>query len=417
MALAFDRPATLKWTGDFTLNRYRAKLANQYLLHPDVAPGYEELYRSDLGERTISRKEFASSPLGGSFGNSMRSGAGSPLSGTMLSGSLGGTMGRSSSGAQLADMRTNTSTGSLPSLGHSSSVPTLGLRRMESHPSTATLGQMVKQDKEPKRGISQMSPEERKEREKEQQVEAMSRKMWSAIHGSKECMGEYLRDSEAELFLGGALVHPLPVAILKPLPCPGFQRALKGGGKLDWQNPEWDGATLLLKVVRTNELLLADYLMAIGADPMIPDKSGRNVFHWCAIEGNPAMLDLFLTAIGTNLPEGKLEEKDKGGDAPLHLAAYHGHLPIVRLLIRKQVDPFVLNDLGYSATDLAEAKRMWHIAQYLNEQKQQEEDKDTQDFKVRNFVRPCNLSRADELAAIEKLNPKKPKAKAAPKKK
>merc|ERR1719161_2130683 len=142
-----------------------------------------------------------------------------------------------------------------------------------------------------------------------------------------------------------------PTVNIKTAVCPGIQKAIKGGAKLDWRNDEWDGGTLLLKAVRTNSLSLAEYVLAIGADPTVVDKSGRGVFHWAAIDGNPAMMELLLGSIA----EPQLQVPDNGGDAPLHLAAYHGHLPIIRLLIRHNVDPEQPNALNYTATDLAEA--------------------------------------------------------------
>merc|ERR1712139_48124 len=113
-----------------------------------------------------------------------------------------------------------------------------------------------------------------------------------------------------------------------------------------------------------------------------------------------------------NIPEPQLQTPDNGGDTPLHLAAYYGHLPIIRLLVREKVDLSQPNALGYDAVELAQARRMWHIVHYLSEQKHQEEDKADEDFQVRNLVRPCNLSRANELRDIAALNPK-PKPKAA----
>lgn len=416
-----DRPASLKWAGDFTLPRFRAKLANQYLLHPDVAPGYEELYRSDLGERTINRKDHAASFA--DFSQSLRTNAGSTLarssSQALVSSSPWGTstfsltqMGRSSSGASLslADMRTD-STSSLPTLGRSSSVPTIGLRRIEAQPAAARLGRTVSMDKSMARGqggapTSPMSPEDRKDKEKELNSEAMSRRLWAATHGSeihiRECIEARIED---------------PSISLKACAVPGIQKALKGGAKLDWRNDEWDGATLLLKAVRTNGFALVEYVMAIGADPLILDKSGRGVFHWCSIVGDPVVMEFLLNSISDQqVLKTNIDLPDSGGDTPLHLASYHGHLPIIRLLMRYKVDVGQPNAMGYSALDLAEAKRMWHIVHYLSEYKNQDEDKSGELDKVRNLVRTCNLTRANELKSIAALNPK-PKPKAAAKKK
>jgi hypothetical protein len=411
--LLADRSASLKWSGDFTLPRFRAKLANQYSLHPEVSPGYDEFYRSDLQKTTITRRDLAATL--GDCAYALRSSASSPLGGTAGTGTLsrtqlgasngpfnltalGGTMTRSSSGAGILD-RADSSLGLQSSLGRSSSVPTLGLRRMEALPAaarlakTAVLEKVRNQDRAP---TSPMSPEDRKEKDKEQKIIDESRRLWSAAHGSElHIKGEIDKRNNGEDIQ------------LRSIAVPGMTKALRNGAKLDWKNEEWDGATLLLKAVRTNSQALAEYLLAVGADGTVVDNSGRGVFHWAAMDGNPAMMEFLLHAIG----DPQIQAPDNGGDTPLHLAAYHGHLPIIRLLIREKVDVTQRNSLGFDALELAEARRMWHVAHYLNESKYQEEDKTTEDFQVRNLVRPCNVGRANELRVIAALNPKaKPKA-------
>lgn len=385
MAVPSEKSSSLKWSGDFSLPRFRAKLANQFNLHPDVAPGYDDLYLSYLGARTIVRKDYASS---------------SPS----LAGSGMSSMARSGSGTSLSRLGSDASASSLPGLGRSSSVPTLGLRRMEVHPAVVRLGKNAMMDKTGKPAITGgSSPEEKKEREKELNSEAMSRRLWAAAHGSEIHIREYIELRKDD-----------PAISLKGCPVPGMQKALKSGAKLDWKNDEWDGATLLIKAIRSDSAGLVEYLLAIGADPLVIDKSGRSVFHWASMIGNPDVMELLLNAIPD--PTAQVQAPDSGGDTPLHLAAYHGHLPVIRLLVRQKVDPLQPNTMGYSAIELAEARRMWHIAHYLMEQKNQQEDQNDEDFQIRKLVRPCNLYRADELRGIAELNPK-PKAKAAAKKK
>jgi hypothetical protein len=284
---------------------------------------------------------------------------------------------------------------------------------MESQPAALRLGRTAEMEKmKGKETVptSPMSPEERKEREKELNSDAMSRRLWAAAHGGEVHIKEFIQDRKNEVID--------PSTNIKTCAVPGITKALKGGAKLDWKNDEWDGCTLLLKAIRTNSDALAEYLLAIGADPLVVDKSGRGVFHWAAIEGNPSLMNLLLNA----MPEPPLQVPDNGGDTPLHLAAYHGHLPIIRQLTREKTDDAKFleqtNALGFTAQDLAEARRMWHIVHYLSESKFQEEDKtcELKDFQVRNLVRPCNLGRANELKRIADLNPK-PKPKASAKKK
>lgn len=407
-----DRTAGLGWTGDFSLSRFRAKLANKNLMHPDLAPGYEEVYRIDLGERTISRKDVSFS--GESVLDMCDSGGGAFLQrmkqGTLSSQqSLGRTLSRAGMSGSLADVGSQSlaslSAGSPLGLGRSSSVPSLGrMTRME---------MLMEQEKKKPRGSERfrssapMSPEDKKEREKEMASDAASRKLWAAAHGAEMKISEYMEERKED-----------PTLSLKSFEVPAnFGQWLKAGNKvggvakIDWRNdePPWDGATLLIKAVRTNSFSLAEYCMVHGADPLIVDNNGRNLFHWAAKEGNPDMMKFFMDAVS----DPPIQAHDNFGDTPLHLAAYYGHLPIIRLLIHAKVDPTLLNANGFNAADLAEARRMWHIGHYLSEQKHQEEDRENEDFQVRNLVRPCNLERANTMREITALNP--PKAKAKPK--
>jgi len=415
MMLHPDRKANLKWQGDFTLPRFRAKLANRYLLHPGLAPGYEEQYRSDLGDRTIARKEYSTSY---DFSASSSTKILTPLGGTntQLGDSRGSTLtqwGRSS--------KSSLGAAGSSSLGRSSSVPVIGLRRMEAQPAAARLAKTASSSSlaktQERMPTSPTSADDKKEKEKEMAMEAACRRLWAAAHGCELNIKEFID-----------LRVDDPSMQLKTCPVPGITKSLKQGAKLDWRNPEWDGATLFLKAVRTDAIGLAEYLLSVGGsagatnvDPLVLDNSGRGAFHWAAMGGNPAMMEFLLKAPNiTNVSgwESHIQAPDNGGDTPIHLASYYGHLSIVRLLTHAKVDPHQENDGGYSASDLSEARKMWHIGHYLSEKKQQKEDIETDKFEVRNLVRPCNLARANELRDIAALNPKpKPKAAAKAKKK
>jgi ankyrin repeat protein len=199
-------------------------------------------------------------------------------------------------------------------------------------------------------------------------------------------------------------------------PVPMMQQALSEKANMNWRNPEWDGATLLLKAVRTGTNVLTEYLLLAdkGADPSVVDDSGRGIFHWAAMSGDAAQFQLLIenVPVETRPPINGL---DSGGDTPLHLAAYYGHLAIIRQLIHIKADPKMENRAGNSPVELAEIRRMWHVVSYLTESKQQKEDEecDPADFKIENLARPCNMVRKNGLAEVAKLNPKpKPKAKA-----
>jgi len=194
----------------------------------------------------------------------------------------------------------------------------------------------------------------------------------------------------------------------------GIQKALNGtpGARLDWQNEEWDGATLLLKMVRLGSWEMIMFLQKLGADHTLLDNSGRGALHWAAIQGEPQMMHVLLRE-ETKPPLHK-DQKDSGGDAPLHLAAYYGNIASVRLLVRAGANVDLTNDGGFTARELASASRKWHVAQYLaDELRLQEKDRESasEEVNFRDIMRKCDLDRANKLKNIIDLEVK-PKAKA-----
>jgi len=265
------------------------------------------------------------------------------------------------------------------------------------------------------------SPEERKEIDKERSHLSASKRLWSAAHGSEMQIQAFIAEVRGE--------DPKPnnnqlLSRLQKEPFPGMKLAMKAGADKDWRNPEWDGATLLIKSVRTEALPIAMYMMALGADHTAVDNSGRGVLHWAAVEGNADFMEYLLDNLPDQYGQTAANLPDDGGDTPLHLAAYHGHLHVARLLVRagdKNLTSTV-NVGGHTASDLAEAARMWYVVTYLEEPSQQDEDRaptpegKPEVHKLRNLCRPCDKTRADEVREEWKDRPK-PKAKADPKKK
>jgi len=242
-----------------------------------------------------------------------------------------------------------------------------------------------------------------KAREKELNAEAWSRKLWTCAKAAEHLISQSLilaRDDPANAVTPGKIQAP------------GIQKALSQGAKLDWQNDEWDGATLLIKSARTGSLELVMFLIERGADHTLVDNSGRGVLHWAAIDGRADLMEFLLQTV---LQRGlKIDEPDGGGDSPLHLAAFHGNLPAVRLLVRHGADPVFANASGFTAVELATVRRKWHIANYLSDFRLHEQDKakDEKEYKLREFVRSCDISRADRLKQVappakKKADPKK----------
>lgn len=433
-----DRSAVryLPWTGDFTLPRLRAKLANKYLLHPDVEPDYVEVYRSDLSQMAMVRSPACSRDAPGATDGAAWTW--SPQS----RGAGGGFVGAGSGGGSVFNLTGPPSAGTVPAwrtalaeqrVHRVASVPSLGVRRAERAPASLQplsmelsqsqkLLQRVPSSSSPRASPVPMSPsaEERREVERERQAEGASRRLWSSAHGCELHITRFVEEVREEQSKPtsakeeDANERDLRSRLSKE-PFPAMRLAIKAGGKIDWQNPEWDGATLLLKSVRTESFAIVLYMIALGADHTITDDSGRGLLHWAAVEGLAKFVEYFLRHLPDQIEAVNLP--DNGGDCPLHLASYHGHLPVARLLVRSGADCALANDGGHTPLDLAQAARMWHVVSYLAEFRQQEEDRGLKEPpRVRDLLRPCDVERADAVREILKDMPK-PKAKKDDKKK
>lgn len=390
----------LKWAGDFTLPRLRAKLANKYALHPDCEPDYAETYRPDLSMNTIIRKDSSGFLPGG---NSTWASTRTPMG---LSSSLDRTGGGTrrlplSSTATSSRSSLQASSKDLPGLTRVASVPTLGTQRAQRAPAALappppgmkrdTSQPMLHKHNTHEMSTMSLSADDKRALEKEQLVEQQSRRLWTTSGGAELYIREMLTLQKSEN--PGISFQDLTKKMANT-PVPAMLKSLKNGAKIDYCNPDWDGATLLLKAVRTNSLPLAMYMISKGADGNMTDNSGRGVLHWSAAEGDPEMMEYFLGMF----PDLQTDLADEGGDFPLHLAAYHGHLPLVRLLIQAGADPALTNSSGFTASELAQGRRQWHVANYLNDVKQQEEDRANKEGQlIQDLLRPCNRARADEV--------------------
>eukprot|EP00932_Pfiesteria_piscicida_P019399 SRR837773.6223.p1 GENE.SRR837773.6223~~SRR837773.6223.p1 ORF type:complete len:169 (+),score=22.99 SRR837773.6223:68-508(+) len=139
-------------------------------------------------------------------------------------------------------------------------------------------------------------------------------------------------------------------------------------------------------------------MIAIGADTTVVDNAGRGVLHWIAIQGSNEMASFVLDVV----QDLQVDEPDDGGDTPLHLAAYYGHLPIVRMLVRRGAEALRQNACGFTPCELAESRRQWHVVTYLCEYKLLQEDRTSGgDAKLIELIRPCNQARANQVRKLE----------------
>jgi len=436
-----DGAGMLRWSGDYTLPRLRAKLAGNT---SGFEPDYAEVYRPELGQSTIFRRDspdfFAAMRDSGCLDSLSRTGSLGGL--TKGSNTVSGSSWVSSTsrnGASLSTARSSqafdqmhSSMRSTDSLGKSmmsrtSSVPSLGSRRISFAPAamstlppgwlspsaTTQPGLGTTEKKAYARPIHvPTNPDEIRALEKEKLAEAASKKLWSAAGGGELYVKQWYtvyRDEDPnqsnQVLLGKMSKSQIP----------GMNKAMKAGAKIDYQNKEWDGATLLIKSVRSGAMHMAIYCLSLGADVALTDESGRGVLHWSAIAGDAKMLGYFLK----EYPDLSIDAKDCGGDSPLHLAAYNGHLGCVKLLCGSGAHHETPNAGSFTPEKLAEARRMWHVAGYLRDHSAEDaepsDDKEGGNDKEEHFrektgaqgrlVRPCNLARANELLRVGLLDP------------
>jgi len=415
-----------RWTGDFTLPRLRAKLANKNFLHPDVEPDYLEIYRSDLRQLAMVRNPDGPPDLFGATwapGGFERAGSTSQIAG------CGKRWHVTRDPAATAVPAWRSALSQPRHVPRSGSVPALGLRRMERAPaSMVPLPPEVSRSQKalprspggaggPQLGPSvAVSPsgipipphsEERKEMDRERSVLGASKRLWGAVHGLEPLFDRFLIDTREE---DPNIQNTKLLSLLSKEPFPAIKLALKAGADLNWRNPEWDGATLLVKSARTGAYGVVMYLLAIGADYTAVDDCGRGVLHWAALEGSAPLVEYFLE----NLPEGYgaqcANAPDHGGDCPLHLAAYGGHLPVVLLLARAGADQTLVNAGGHTPVDLAQAARMWEVFNCLVERGRKEgggagraetgaapASGSLGQNQIRDLLRPYDQSRAEQV--------------------
>eukprot|EP00931_Biecheleriopsis_adriatica_P006630 TRINITY_DN108006_c0_g1_i1.p1 TRINITY_DN108006_c0_g1~~TRINITY_DN108006_c0_g1_i1.p1 ORF type:complete len:421 (+),score=97.80 TRINITY_DN108006_c0_g1_i1:101-1363(+) len=416
----------LRWAGDYSLQRLRAKLATGGTGTERAEPEYAEVYRPALGQSSILRKDcpefYAALAETGGFDALSRSGSltgfgkgTNSLSSTSLpsattrttgfyatarsSGAFGQTFGRTGSSAF-----DRTQMG-MSGMSRTSSVPSLGTRRVEKSPAclqplppnwgSSSTSSLATQASKPAIVIPPApGSDEAKALEKEKQITSACKQLWVYAHGSVHHVKEEVEVKESE----GVTNNQALLKDLAKFDCKGMKKALKAGAKIDWRNPEWDGATLLLKQVRAGgygALEMAKFCLALGADVNSMDDSDRGVLHWAAVLGDSRAMLYFLT----EYPDLQVSAPDSGGDSPLHLAAHGGHLGVVRLLIRHGAKEFE-NHSGFLPSQLAEARRMWHVVAYMQEQQAEEAEKETVNLRELVLSRPCNIAKADELDAI-----------------
>jgi len=95
-------------------------------------------------------------------------------------------------------------------------------------------------------------------------------------------------------------------------------------------------------------------LLALGADPNLPDCEGRLALHAAVFEGNMEVMSRLLDSRAS----ADLVEGARGGGTPLQIAAWQGHAAAARTLLEARADPNAPNTKG--ETPLYSAALMGH---------------------------------------------------------
>ena len=109
------------------------------------------------------------------------------------------------------------------------------------------------------------------------------------------------------------------------------------------------------------------WLLACGADREQVAQNGMRVrpVHTVAAQRDPALALALMTDL---LAHGaKVNVSQHGGWTPLHQAADHGNLELVRLLLAHGADPAAQSESGQTPIEMAAAKEFTAVVELLND--------------------------------------------------
>ncbi len=119
------------------------------------------------------------------------------------------------------------------------------------------------------------------------------------------------------------------------------------------------GSTPLHKAAYQGQLIVAEFLLANGADVGGKNRSGQTPLHVAAASGHKSMVELLLNH------QAGVEAVDYNGNTPLHLAAEHGYRSVVETLLAHAAAVNARNMSGSTPLLLASANGFKSVAELL----------------------------------------------------
>lgn len=113
------------------------------------------------------------------------------------------------------------------------------------------------------------------------------------------------------------------------------------GADIDWKDPNNDDYSALMEAVVHNKPDIVEMLLKAGADPDTQDDIQISALHLCSSKRSKYECFKVLMKYDINI-----NIQNRGGQTPLHWAAYWNNSKVVKDLIEAGADPFIKDYLG-----------------------------------------------------------------------